>query len=72
MGASKQDFTEQRQYEGYTKQDLEDGIEIMNKRIAILKSTIESQNRIIDSLEQTLLLVRENHKNDIKLNYKKK
>jgi len=56
----------------YTKQDLEDGIEIMNKRIAILKSTIESQNRIIDSLEQTLALVRENHKNDIKLNYKKK
>jgi len=56
----------------YTKQDLADAIETMEKTIIVQKSTIESKDRIIDTLEQLIEVNKRNHELDIKLNYIKK
>ena len=56
----------------YTKQDLADAIETMEKTIIVQRSTIESKDRIIDTLEQLLEANKRNHELDIKLNYIKK
>ena len=55
----------------YTKQDLADAIEIMEKKIIIQRSTIESKNRIIETLESLLEVTKRNHELDIKLHYTK-
>jgi len=56
----------------YTKQDLADAIETMEKTIIVQMSTIESKDRIIDTLEQLIEVNKRNHELDIKLNYIKK
>ena len=52
MSKSKEEFTEQREY----YQHLEDLVTVCGKRVTVLKSTVDSQKRIIDTLEQLMEL----------------
>jgi len=57
MQSNKEDFLQQREYEANLQNDNSPNLEeVLMNRISVLKSTIECQQRTIDTLEQLVEL----------------
>jgi hypothetical protein len=50
---------------------LRSELEVADKRIIVLESTIDTYKRLVATMEERIELMEENHKTDIKLNYTK-